>query len=42
MHVIADTALLADTSATVFLFADEASQQKLSKKFNLRFFGVTK
>ena len=42
MHVIANTALLADTLATVFLFADEASQQKLSKKFNLRFFGVTK
>lgn len=37
MHVIADSALVADTLATVFLITDEPNRRKLSKQFQAKY-----
>lgn len=41
VHVIADTALLADTLATVFLITDQKTRQNLSQKFHVEHLEIT-
>ncbi len=40
MHLIASSALLADTLATVFSITDEITRQKLSNKFSVKFLSI--